>query len=474
MEKRVRLEEYLMEDKLNKKIVLLIATLGAFIVPFMVSSINIALPSIGKEFAMNTVLLNWVVLSFMLSLAVFILPFGRLADIFGRKRLLLYGMSFFTLASIICGISFNAGTLIASRVLQGISSAMISVTLVSILSSVYFQGERGRALGINVAATYIGLSSGPFLGGFLTKYLGWRSIFFFVVPIGIIVIIILLNLKQNWAEAKGEEFDYKGSIIYSVGLFVLVYGLSLVRSFWGPILMLMGFILMIIFGFYENRVKNPILNMTLIKNNKILTFSSLAALINYSATFAISYLLSLYLQYIKGFGPQQAGLIMVAQPLVQALFSPISGELSDRIEPQMVASVGMAITSAGLAFFIFLTENTNIKYIIAALLVVGFGFALFSSPNTNAIMGSVTKKYYGVASGIIGSARSVGQAFSMGITSLVMVFYMGNVQISRSSHPNFIISVKVTFIILTILCFFGIFASIARGKISKIKESPNR
>ncbi len=197
-----------MEDKINKKIVLLIATLGAFIVPFMVSSVNIALPSIGKEFAMNTVLLNWVVLSFMVSIAVFILPFGRLADIFGRKRLLLYGMSFFTLASIICGISFNAGMLIASRILQGISSAMISVTLVSILSSVYFQGDRGRALGINVAATYIGLSSGPFLGGFLTKYLGWRSIFFLVVPIGIIVIIILLNLKQDWAEAKGEEFDY--------------------------------------------------------------------------------------------------------------------------------------------------------------------------------------------------------------------------------------------------------------------------
>lgn len=459
-----------MEDKLNKKIVLLIATLGAFIVPFMVSSVNIALPSIGKEFAMNTVLLNWVVLSFMLSVAVFILPFGRLADIFGRKRLLLYGMSFFTLASILCGISFNPGMLITSRVLQGISSAMVSVTLISILSSVFFQGDRGRALGINVAATYIGLSSGPFLGGLLTKYLGWRSIFFLVVPIGVIIIIILLNLRQNWAEAKGETFDYKGSIVYSMGLFGVVYGLSLVRSFWGPVLMLTGFILLILFGFYEYKVKNPILNMTLLKNNKILTFSSLAALINYSATFVISYLLSLYLQYIKSFEPQQAGLILVAQPLIQALFSPLAGGLSDRIEPQIVASLGMAVTSAGLAFFIFLTENTSIEYIVTALSIVGFGFALFSSPNTNAIMSSVTKKYYGVASGIIGSARSVGQAFSMGITSLVMVFYMGNIQISRSNHPNFIISVQVTFIILTILCFLGIFASIARGKINKIKE----
>ena len=459
-----------MKDKLNKKVVLFIATLGAFIVPFMVSSINIALPSIGREFAMNTVLLNWVVLSYMLSVAVFILPFGRVADIFGSKRLLLYGMSVYTVASILCGISFNAGMLIASRVLQGISGAMISVTIVSMLSSVYSQGERGRALGINVAATYIGLSSGPFLGGFLTKYLGWRSTFFLVVPIGITIIIILLRLSQDWAEAKGEEFDYKGSVIYGVGLLGVIYGLSLIRSFWGILLIFMGFILMLIFGVYENRVKNPILNMTLIKNNKILTFSSLAALINYSATFVISYLLSLYLQYIKGFDPQQAGLILIAQPLVQALFSPLAGRLSDRIEPQIVASLGMAVTSAGLAFFIFLTENTSIQYLIVALSVVGFGFALFSSPNTNAIMGSVAKKYYGIASGIIGSARSVGQAFSMGITSVVMVFYMGNIQISRSNHPNFLISIKVTFIILTILCFFGIFTSIARGKINKIEE----
>ena len=453
-----------MEDKSNKKIVLLITTLGAFIVPFMVSSINVALPSISKEFVMNTVLLNWVVLSFMLSIAVFILPFGRVADIFGRKKLLLYGISGYTVASILCGISFDTGMLIASRVLQGISGAIISVTIISMLSSVYFQGERGRALGINVAATYIGLSSGPFLGGFLTKYLGWRSIFFLVVPVGIIIIIILLNLKQDWAEAKGEDFDYKGSIIYGVSLFAVIYGFSLIRSFWGITLILIGFILMIIFGFYENRVKNPILNMTLIKNNKILIFSSLAALINYSATFVVGYLLSLYLQYIKGFDPQQAGLILIAQPLIQALFSPLAGRLSDRIEPQMVASLGMAVTTIGLTFFIFLTENTNVEYIITALLIIGFGFALFSSPNTNAIMGSVAKKYYGVASGVIGSARSVGQTFSMGITSLVMVFYMGNVQISHSNYPNFLISIKATFIILTILCFLGIFASIARGK----------
>ena len=456
-----------MEDKPNERIVLFVTTLGAFVVPFMVSSVNIALPFIGREFLMNTVLLNWVVLSFILALAVFISPLGRLADIFGRKRLLIYGMSIFTLASILCAISFNAGMLITFRVLQGISGASISLTVISILTSVYLPGERGRILGLNVAATYTSLSTGPFLGGLLIKYLGWRSIFFFVVPIGITIILLLLNIKQEWAEAKDEKFDYKGSLIYGVGLFGIVCGLSLIRSFWGIILILIGTISIFIFGFYENKVKSPIINMTLIKSNRILTFSSLAALINYSATFAISYLLSLYLQYIKDFEPQEAGLILIAQPVVQTLFSPLAGKLSDQIEPRIVASLGMAITSVGLAFFIFLTENTNIMVIVSALILVGFGFAFFSSPNTNAVMGSIEKKYYGIASGIIGTARSVGQAFSMGITSLVMVVYMGNVQISHEYYSDFLVSVKVNFLIFTILCFMGIFASIVRGSTSK-------
>ena len=302
-----------MEDKLNKKIVLFVTTLGAFIVPFMVSSINVALPFIGKEFAMNTVLLNWVVLSFILALAIFISPFGKLSDIFGRKKLLIYGMAGYTLASFFCGISINAVMLIVFRALQGISGATVSMSVVSISTSVYSPGERGRVLGLNVAATYTGLSAGPFLGGFLIKYSGWRSIFFFIVPIGIAIIILLLRINQEWAEAKGEEFDYKGSVIYGIGLFGIIYGLSLIRSFWGSALMLIGIISIFIFVFYEKKVKSPIGNITLIKNNRVLTFSSIAALINYSATFAISYLLSLYLQYIKALEPQTVGLILISQ-----------------------------------------------------------------------------------------------------------------------------------------------------------------
>lgn len=452
-----------MEDNF-KKIIVISTSLGAFIVPFMTSAVNIALPTISKEFALNSVLLNWIALSFTLAVAVFVLPFGRLADIVGRKKLLIIGMLVFVLATLLCGISVNPAMLISARTLQGISGASISVTVVSILTSVFPAGERGKALGLNVAMTYTGLSTGPYLGGLLTKYFGWRSIFFIIAFLGILVVISLFNLKQEWVEAKGEKFDYKGSAIYGVSLVGIIMGFSLIRSAYGPILLTVGIAAMILFCIFENKVSQPILNMSLFKHNRIVAFSSLAALINYSATFALSYLLSLYLQYVKGYDPSKAGLILMAQPIVMAIFSPLAGLFSDKIEPQKVASIGMIFTTIGLSFFIFLKQDTSIFLIITPLLMLGFGIALFSSPNTNAVMSSVEKKFYGVTSGILGAARTVGQALSMGLASLVLAIYVGNVQISSQTSENLLTSVKVTFTVLTILCFFGIFASFARGK----------
>jgi MFS family permease len=230
----------------------------------------------------------------------------------------------------------------------------------------------------------------------------------------------------------------------------------------GPWLILAGIVLIFVFVYYENKISQPILNISLLKNNRVVIFSSLAALLNYSATFALSYLMSLYLQYVKGFEPSKAGLILIAQPAVMAIFSPLAGLLSDKIEIQKVASIGMAITTLGLAFFIFISQGTSILYIIVALVVLGLGFALFSSPNTNAIMSSVDKRYYGITSGIISVARTIGQTFSMGLASMVISIYIGNQPIS-SNIPQLLTSLKTVFLIMTILCFLGIFASLARS-----------
>ncbi|MCP8308099.1 MAG: MFS transporter [archaeon] len=456
----------LMNNTVNKRVALLVATVASFLAPFMISSVNIALPSIGREFAIDAVLLSWVTASYLLATAMFLVPFGRVADIYGRKRIFTYGILIYTVACLLLTISTSAIVLISFRFLEGIGSAMILGTGVAILTSVFPFRERGKALGINVTAVYLGLSLGPFLGGFLTQHLGWRSIFLVNVPLGLtIIVFVFWKLKGEWAEAKGEKFDFTGSTVYSLMLIAVMYGLSLLPAISGAWLILIGALGILAFVKWEMKVESPVLNINLFRNNRVFAFSNLAALINYSATFAVSFLLSLYLQYINGLSPQNAGLILVSQPVVQAIFSPFAGWLSDRIEPRIVASIGMALTTVGLFLLTFLNEKTTLEFIIASLIFLGFGFALFSSPNTNAVMSSVEKKFYGVASATVGTMRLTGQTLSMGIATLIFAIYIGRVQITPECYPLFLKSVEVAFIIFAALCFVGIFASLVRGKV---------
>src|SRR3990172_5968818 len=424
-----------MGDAATKKAVLLIATLTAFLTPFMASSINIALPAIEREFHVDAVLLAWVATSFLLPAAVFLLPFGRLADIHGRKKIFGWGIVTYTAASFLCGLSPSISFLIAFRILQGFAGAMIFATGVAMLTSVFPVGERGKVLGLNVAAVYLGLSLGPPLGGLLTQFLGWRSVFFANVPLGVIVIgLVLRRLKTEWAEARGERFDLAGTLLYTLSLTMIMYGVPLLTAKAGAWLVAMGLLGLVGFFRWEQRVKHPVLDVNLLKGNAVFTFSNLAALINYSATFAVTFLLSLYLQYTKGLGPRDAGLILVSQPLVMAAFSPFAGRLSDRIEPRTVASLGMAFTVLGLVLLAFLGEGTTLGFIIATLVILGFGFALFSSPNTNAVMSSVDKRFYGVASGVLGTMRLTGQMLSMGVAMLIFSLYLGRDRIEAADR----------------------------------------
>jgi EmrB/QacA subfamily drug resistance transporter len=455
-----------MEDTTIKRSALLVATLGSFLTPFMVSSINIALPAIGAEFRMSAVLLSWVPTSYILSAAMFLVPFGRLADIHGRKRFFAYGMWIFTLSSLFAAFSPSVMVLITFRVLQGIGGALIFGTGMAILTSVYPATERGRVFGINVAAVYLGLSLGPVLGGFLTQQYGWRSIFLVNVPLGVMVLyLVATKLKLEWAEAKGEPFDFIGSLLYVFTLVVLMSGLSLLPALNGIWLVLTSIVGIAFFIRWETQARSPLLNMNLFLHNATFAFSNLAALINYSATFAVTFLMSLYLQYIKGFTPQYAGMVLIAQPIMMAAFSPLAGRLSDTIEPRIVASIGMAFTTAGLLLFTIIGPDTHLGFIITGLLLLGFGFALFSSPNTNAVMSSIEKRFYGVGSATLGTMRLVGQMLSMGIAMVIFAFSIGSARITPEYYPQFLTSIKTAFMIFSALCFGGIFASLARGKV---------
>jgi EmrB/QacA subfamily drug resistance transporter len=462
------------KENTSKKSVLLVATFAAFLTPFLGSAVNLALPSIGKDLNANAIELGWVISSFILSSAIFLLPFGRLADIIGRKKIFSLGILFFTISTFLILFSGSISSLIVFRIFQGLSSAMIFGTSLAIITSVFQPGERGKAMGINITAVYLGLSCGPVIGGLLTQYFGWRSIFAFLVPFGIISLILInRKIKTEWADSEGEKFDWKGSVVYGIALFSFMYGFSQLPSGLGWICIVIGILMAIIFLLIEKKISNPVFDIQLILQNRVFAFSGMAALIHYSATSATGFFISLYLQYLKGLDARTAGLIMISQPIAMTLLSPVAGKLSDKKNPGVIASIGMGLTASGLILLCFIRTSTPNYLIVLILILMGIGFGLFSSPNSNAIMSSVEKRHLGVASGVIGTMRMVGQMMSMGIAMMLISLYIGKQSINPSTYPGLISGMRTGFLIFSVLSVLGIFASLARNDKLGNKASPS-
>ncbi len=449
----------------RRVLVLVISSLMNLVTTFMMSGVNVALPAINREFHPDAILLGWVVTAFILGVAVFAVPFGRIADIAGIKKIFLYGMALFSLTSVATIFSNSIYLLVSLRAVQGIAGAMTASTSVAMITAVYPANERGRALGISIGAVYLGLSIGPLFGGLLTDYFGWRSIFIAVAPLMAIVFFLLLSgVKGEWCASKGEKFDYSGSLIYGLSLVALMYGFSLLPEALGAAVTAVGVAGLLFFAYWENGRASPVLNVSLFRQNRTFAYSNLASLLGYAAASGVVFFLSLYLQYIKGFSPQGAGLVLLAQPLVMTIIAPLSGRLSDRIQPRIVASLGMALSCLGLISFCFLNSSTSIAQIIVTLIVLGAGAGLFNSPNTNAIMGSVTPRFYATASSVTSTVRTVGQTLSMGIAMIIIALIVGRQEITTATYPDFVNSARVCFIIFAAISFGAIFASLARNK----------
>ncbi|MEM3674100.1 MAG: MFS transporter [Candidatus Methanomethyliaceae archaeon] len=453
-----------------KIVALLTTTAASFLTPFISSATNIALPNIGLELGLDTVMLGWVQTSFLLTTAVFLLPFGKVADIVGRKKIFLVGLIVYTTSSLLASIADSALVLIVSRIFQGIGGAMLAATSVAILSSVFPPQDRGKVLGINVASVYTSIALGPFLGGILTQHFGWRSIFYMNVFVALLTLLIALRLRQEWKGTPEERFDILGSLLYGISLAAIMWGTLSFSSYSGGYsrlpfyAILIGTFTMACLVVWEGRIKYPVFDIRLFINNLNFSLSNISALINYAATYALSFLLSIYLQIVKGLTPQVAGTILVAQPILQALLSPMAGWLSDRIEPGKVASVGIALNAIGLFVLSTINADTEIMSIVAILVLMGIGFALFSSPNTNAIMSSVERGLFGVASAILSTMRTLGQTFSIALATLVLSIFVGSDILKTSNLGDFISGMRFAFLIFAVLCVIGVFTSLSRSK----------
>ena len=443
----------------KKNLILLICTVLSFFTVFAVNAVTVVIPTIANEFHMSNIVQNWVTIIFLLVVAVISVPAGQISGKYGLKKVTILSIILFIIISIVNVLVTSQEQFLASRFILGISLSFINVTSMSMVVSAFKPEERGKALGINITGVYIGLSMSPVLGGILNYHLGWRSVVLFGVPFLFVILALLLTkVDDEWITVKNIPLDIKGSVSYGIGMVLFMYGFTILNTYLGIILTILGIVILIIFALIELKQDHPVFDVRFFKNRKF-SSSNFASLSAYLATFAVTTILNYHLQYIKGFDSQSAGMILLVAPLCQVVLAPIAGRLSDRYVPQILAAIGMGLGTISLILFSFLNGQTPLEYLIISMVIYGIGFGLFSPPNTNVIMSSVPPKDTSVASAAVSTMRTVGQAMSMGILTLVFAFVMGNVPIVEQYYPLLITSSQITCLICVVLCMASVFAS---------------
>jgi EmrB/QacA subfamily drug resistance transporter len=443
---------------------LAVVSVVQFLTPFMLSAVGVALPTIGREFSAGATQLGLIETVYILAVAVFLLPAGRFADIHGRRRVFIAGVMGLIIGTVLLSLAPNVELFILFRFFQGVGASLTTATSLAILTSVFPRHRRGRAMGVVVGCVYLGLSAGPTLAGVMVTYIGWRWIFFAALPVqGAALVLTLTKLQGEWADARGESFDRWGAGMYMVSLLALIAGLTHIEhglfaagSAGGGALGLIGFV------FFESKRSSPILNIRMILQNRVFTFSNIATWINYSASFGVVFFFSIYLQIVKGLSPRNAGFILVTQPIVQAVFAPIAGRLSDRFAPAGIATIGMGLCAAALFTAATINADSSLRLIVFTLVLLGLGFGVFSTPNTAAIMASVGPREYGVAASMLATMRTTGMLTSMTFITIILAVFMGDQAVTGQTGDTFVSAMQTALILFGGMSLSGIGCSLGR------------
>ena len=449
----------------KQRYILLVTMVAGFMAPFMSTALNLAITDISTDLACGATSATWVINAYTLSTAMFSLPFGHLADMHGRRRYIIIGTATFAASSLLSAVAPNVYVLIFARVIMSIgTSAFLAGTIPLMLT--YFKPEqKGRMLGIAVVATYMGLSLGPFLGGIITVFLSWRAIFLIGTACAVASLIVTCTKIEPDNIDTQTPFDMVGALLYMAGVALFMYGLSEWSSHaFAPILCGIGAVVLVAFVVYEARQENPVVQVRLFKSNPAYGLSNFACLLSFGACFAITYTMAIFLQNVAHLSALVSGVVLVVTPVMQALLSPYSGHLADRIAPQRIAVFGMAIIVASLVVFSFIGMYSPLWAVIIGLLLIGIGNTFFSTPNNTAILSCVDRAHYSEANSTISTMRGLGQSLSIAMVSMVFSMTIGNTVIAQVQTDLLASSIHTIVLICLAIAVVALLVSIISEK----------
>lgn len=449
----------------SRWLVLTTVGIGTFMSALDGSVVNTLLPVLSHALQTSIAGIEWVTTIYLLVISGLLLSIGRAGDLFGHKRLFLAGFALFVLGSALCGLANSAHTLVAMRVIQALGAAMLMATSPAILTRSFPSRQRGRALGAQGTFTYLGLTVGPSLGGWLAQAFGWRSVFYINVPVGIGAIALAMRSIGDDHVAKAEErFDFLGATVFTAGLVALMIALNQGHA-WGwasPLtlgVLLGGLVLLAAFIQVERTRPAPMLDLSLF-GSRTFSASAASALLNYACVYAVTFVLPFLLIQGRGLGTAQAGLVLTAQPIVMAVVAPISGTLSDRIGSRGLATAGMVLLAAGLVALALLTAHGSLHAIAGALALVGLGVGIFVSPNNSALMGAAPPFRQGVASGVLATSRNVGMVLGVGFAAAIFTTVAAH---AASPGEGLVAGIRTSLLAAAGVAMVGALTSAVRG-----------
>jgi len=457
----------------GRRNVLLATVLGSSLAPFMVSGLVVALPTIADEFSADAVSLGWLTSAFFLAAAVFLVPLGRIADLYGVKKVFVAGIGVYLASSLLCTLAPSLLFLIEARAITGIGAGMIFGTSIALLSLTFPESDRGRAIGMNVTGMFLGFLLGFLLGGLLTFYVGWRSIFLVTIPVELLVVgLVFLRIPGECELSRSRGLDVPGMVLYSLSLLLLMVGFTALPRFAGGILIGAGILCLALVALQELRSRIPVLDLRLLARNRTFGRANLAALLFNTSNFAVIFLLSLYLQDIRGFDARLSGAILLTTVICMALFSPYAGRLSDRRAPGFMVATGVILSSAGLLLLTLLDGTTPVSLIILALAVMGTGFAFFQSPLLRTLVSSVPREMYGLASGMVETMRLLGMTASIALSTIAFTAITENAHITPGISVEFIWTVRLVLWIFLAISLTALAVALSLGRKIPDRESP--